>query len=180
MHKADLDLPGLPAAACHKHIMPQLATQPLLSIGQLCDAGCDVAFNASTVTISHNNTIVLQGHRTPTTKLWELDVTQPLTLHANATLGSTTAAELVAFSHAMLFSLALSTLEEALWHGHVPEFAGLTLQSLWKHPPSPKQPSRVTWIKPARTSIPPSTPQPALHHPQWMTCHPLLMPSPCH
>ena len=42
-HEADLDVPGLPPSARHGHIIPNLATQPLLSIGQLCDTGCDVA-----------------------------------------------------------------------------------------------------------------------------------------
>jgi len=122
--------------ARHGHIVPQLATQPLISIGQLCDAGCDVAFTANTVTISHNNNIVLQGQRTPATKLWELDVQHPSpTFHANTALGSATAADLVAFAHAALFSPALSTLEEALRRGHVPEFAGLTLSTLRKYPP---------------------------------------------
>jgi len=73
-HEAKLDLLGLPAAAWHAHIIPQVATQPLISIGQLCDAGCNVTFTASMVTISHNNNIVLQRQHTPAAKLWELDV----------------------------------------------------------------------------------------------------------
>jgi len=80
----------------------------------------------------------------PETKLWELDVHQPLTLHANAAIGSATATDLVAFAHAALFSPALSTLEEALLWGHVPEFASLTLQSFRKHAPFLKPVSRVT------------------------------------
>jgi len=133
-HEADLDLPGLPLAARHGHIVPQLATQPLLSIGQLCDAGCDVAFTADRVTIKHNDKVILQGHRTASTKLWELDI-QPTTHKANAAVGSATPAELVAFAHAALFSPALSTLAEALRRGHLPEFAGLTLQRLRQYPP---------------------------------------------
>jgi len=74
MHEADLDLPGLPLVACHGHIFPQLATQPLLSIGQLCDAGCDMAFTTDCVIIKHNNTIILQGHHTAITKLWESEI----------------------------------------------------------------------------------------------------------
>ncbi len=73
-HEANLDLPGLLAVVHHGHIVPQLATQLLISIGQLCDAGCNVAFMATTVTISHNNAIVLQGHCTLATKLWESDI----------------------------------------------------------------------------------------------------------
>jgi len=130
-HEADLDLPGLPLAARHGHVVPHLATQPLLSIRQLCDAGCDVAFTADRVTIKHNDTVILQGHRTASTKLWELDIqpiATPTTHKANAAVGSATPAELVAFAHAALFSPALSTLAKALRRGHLPEFAGLTLQ----------------------------------------------------
>jgi len=73
-HEVDLDLLGLPLVACHGHIVPQLATQPLLSIGQLCDASCNVAFTADHVTVKHNNTVILQKHHTAITKLWELDI----------------------------------------------------------------------------------------------------------
>ncbi len=59
-------------------------------------------------------------------------------LHANATLGSATSTDLVAFAHVTLFSTPLSTLEKALWWGHVHEFAGLTLATLHKHPPISK------------------------------------------
>jgi len=56
-HEADLDLLGLPLTACHGHIVPQLASQPLLSIGQLCDAGCSIAFTANCITIHHNSNL---------------------------------------------------------------------------------------------------------------------------
>jgi len=65
----------------------------------------------------------------------------PLQQHAvHATTTSTTAASLVVFAHAMMFSPALSTLEEALWQGHIPEFSGLILQSLQIYPPQSNQP----------------------------------------
>jgi len=47
MHDAELNIPGPPLAAQHGHVVPHLATQPLLSIGQLCDTRCNVAFTAS-------------------------------------------------------------------------------------------------------------------------------------
>ncbi len=116
MHEADLDLPGLPLVVCHCHIVPQLATQPLLSIGQLCNASCNVVFTANCVTIKHNNTVILQGHWTTITKLWKLDIQPtgtPPTHMANATISSAMPADLVAFAHVALFSPALSTLAEA-------------------------------------------------------------------
>ncbi len=69
MHEANLALLGLPLMACHGHIVPQLATQPLLPIGQLCDAGCNVAFTTDHITVKHNSIIILQGHHMHATKL---------------------------------------------------------------------------------------------------------------
>jgi len=74
--------------------------------------------------------LILQGHQTPTSKLWELNIQPPTTaVHlVNAAIGSASPADLVAFAHAALFSPALSTLAKALHQGHLTEFAGLTLQ----------------------------------------------------
>jgi hypothetical protein len=55
-HEAELDMPMLPAATKQVHIVPELATHTLLSIGQLCDAGCDVAFTAEEVTVKYKAT----------------------------------------------------------------------------------------------------------------------------
>jgi hypothetical protein len=118
-HEADLDLPMLPPAACRIHIVPELASASLISMGQLCDAGCAVAFTATKVNVSINDTVVLTGHRTPNTLLWHFPLptpppTPPIDHSALATIGSATPAELVAFAHAALFSPALSTLHLAL------------------------------------------------------------------
>jgi hypothetical protein len=57
-HTAELHLLGLPLAARQVHIVPSLASQSLLSIGQVCDAGCKVAFDAETVTVSHDEVLL--------------------------------------------------------------------------------------------------------------------------
>jgi len=138
-HEADLNVPGLPLSARHGHVLPGLVSQPLLSIGQLCDAGCNVAFTASTVTIRYQDTVILQGSRTPASKLWELDIRPPTPVppaaHAHAAIGGASPADLVAFAHAALFSPALSTLEVALQRNFVPPFAGLTAATLRRYPP---------------------------------------------
>jgi hypothetical protein len=118
-HTAELHLPSLPLAARQVHIVPSLESQSLISIGQFCDAGCTVAFTATTVTVSHDQAIILTGQRTALTRLWHLDIpsTSPETspvAQANSALGSATPAELVAFAHATLFSPALSTLATAV------------------------------------------------------------------
>jgi hypothetical protein len=140
-HEADLDLPMLPPAARHIHIVPDLACTSLISMGQLCDAGCTIAFTATTITVSNNGTIVLTGHRTPLTRLWHFTLPTPSPLptlpsnYALASIGFATPAEIIAFAHAALFSPALSTLHQALEKGYLINFPGLTPTLLRKHPP---------------------------------------------
>jgi len=142
-HTAELDIPHLPPAARQVHIVPDLASHTLLSIGQLCDAGCDVTFNATAVTVTYLNRLILQGTRTANTRLWHFDLPHPgppppLHMHehqAMSALGSATPAELVAFAHAALFSPAPSTLAIALKKGFVQYFPGLTEKTLAKYPP---------------------------------------------
>ncbi|KAI2502231.1 hypothetical protein MHU86_12203 [Fragilaria crotonensis] len=125
-------------------------------MGQLCDAGCRVTFDAQSVHVHLNNQPLLTGSRDHTTGLWHLGLTAdtsdtvppvisdttpspgepPLLLqHSYAATHSATPAELVAFAHAALFSPALSTLTKALDRGYLPQCMGLTSQALRKHPP---------------------------------------------
>ena len=145
-HEADLDLPCLPAAARRVHIVPALKTHSLLSIGQLCDSGCDVTFSATAVQVRRNDTLLLAGDRSPLTGLWHLELVAanppaltPATViphHSFAAIASTTPADLVAFTHATLFSPALSTLTTALNRGYLPDFHGLTAKTLLSYPPA--------------------------------------------
>ena len=125
-------------------------------MGQLCDAGCRVTFDAQSVHVHLNNQPLLTGSRDHTTGLWHLGLTAdtsdtvppgvsdttpspgepPLLLqHSYAATHSATPTELVAFAHAALFSPALSTLTKALDRGYLPQCMGLTSQALRKHPP---------------------------------------------
>ena len=52
-HEAELNLPCLPKKARHVHVLPDIQSDPLLSIGQLCDNDCTVQFDAKQVTIQH-------------------------------------------------------------------------------------------------------------------------------
>lgn len=133
-HTATLHLPNLPMAARIGHVVPQLATASLLSVGQLCDAGCEVTFTPTHVHVTHGNTNALSGIRSPHTKLWEFHL--PHAPHVGlSAIGTPTSADLVAFSHAALFSPTLSTLQKALELHILPPIAGLTLAALKRHPP---------------------------------------------
>ena len=45
------------------HVLPDSKSVSLLSIGQLCDNGCNAYFTKNIIYIIHNNTIILEGHR---------------------------------------------------------------------------------------------------------------------
>ena len=138
-HEGEIDIPNLPPAARTVHIVPDLSSHSLLSIGQLCDAGCIVEFTATTVTVKYNTLIVLEGTRTPSTQLWHIQLPEPpVTAQANIAVGSATATELVAFAHSALWSPALTTLATSLTKGYVANFPGLSSRTLRHNPPHSK------------------------------------------
>jgi hypothetical protein len=133
-HDGELDIPSLPLAARRAHIVPALNGQSLISLGQLCDSGCEVSLNASSITVTHDTNIIFTGTRDAATKLWVL--TAPTIEISNAAVGAPSPADLVTFAHAALFSPALTTLELALKKGYVENFPGLTASTLRKYPPT--------------------------------------------
>ena len=138
-HLADLDLPTLPPEARQVHIVPDLSSHSLLALGPLCDAGCSVTFDATSVVVTLQNKPILHGCRTPATRLWHFNLPgapSSAPASANAAIGSATPAQLVAFSHAALFSPALSTLAGALSKGYISGLPGLTSELLRRHPPA--------------------------------------------
>ena len=123
-------------------------------MGQLCDAGCVVTFDATSVIVTLDDERILDGVRTPSTGLWNLSMvtpslapsplastlppalSEPPCLHQSFTaVQSATPPELVAFAHATLFSPALSALRKALDRGFLPNFPGITAATLKKYPP---------------------------------------------
>jgi hypothetical protein len=135
---ADLDIPDLPAAAQVAHLFPALGGQSLLSIGQLCDAGCEANFTARTVSILLGPKLILTSQRDPITRLWTVNTVTPTPHDPEQALlvnHTTKPAELVAFAHAALFSPALSMLQTALDKGFITHLPGLTPATLRPHPP---------------------------------------------
>jgi hypothetical protein len=137
-HEGEIHIPGLPASARTVHLAPDLKSHSLLSIGQLCDAGCVVSFASETVTVRHDeDNIILQGERTPATNFWHVPIPDAPIATANATVGSASPAELVAFAHSLLFSPALSAPPAtALDNGCLPNFSGLSSRTLRNLPPN--------------------------------------------
>jgi hypothetical protein len=93
------------------HLFPALGNTSLLSIGQLCNAGCTATFTNSTVTILHSQSgLIFTGSRDTQSTLWTIDLPSTPTETALAVNDTKKPAEIVAFAHTALFSLSLSTL----------------------------------------------------------------------
>ena len=74
-HTGELPIPHLPPEARKTHLFPSLGDTSLISIGQLCDAGCRAVFTATEALVLHKEDIVLRGKRDATTNgLWTLTV----------------------------------------------------------------------------------------------------------
>ena len=68
-HEGELDIPALPLSARLAHVVPALTDQSLISIGQLCDSGCNVTFNATSVKLSLEGNPIFAGIRNATTNV---------------------------------------------------------------------------------------------------------------
>jgi hypothetical protein len=78
-HTAELNFPQIPPTARTCHVFPALAaTGSLLSIGKLCDSGCQAIYDKDSVRIFHDGHIVLQGHRSPASRLWMIQLHQEI------------------------------------------------------------------------------------------------------
>ena len=140
-HEGHLDIPGLPPAATLSHIVPEMTTHNLMSVGQLCDAGCTATMDKNTIQIEYDNQIVISGTRSDTTTLWHMDLpdevekTHMFPHSANAAIPTDSIANVIAFMHGAFFSPTTSTLEKAMKKGYIPKIPGFTAENLKKYPP---------------------------------------------
>ena len=44
-------------------VLPHLTTSSLISLGKLCDEGCNISLNKETMQVNKNGNVVLQGYR---------------------------------------------------------------------------------------------------------------------
>ena len=138
-----LALPQLPTTAREAHIIPGLTHSSLVSIGQLCDAGCQATFDKHKVTITKEQTTLLCGTRDTRTGLWRipLNATTPpihesnIQQQCNNAYQTKNIAELIAFLHAAAFSPTPSTWIDAISKGFFQTWPGLTAEAVRKHLP---------------------------------------------
>jgi hypothetical protein len=60
-HTGELLLSALPPEARRAHILPGLVHTSLISVGQLCDSGCDVIFTRDQVEMKKDGKLVMSG-----------------------------------------------------------------------------------------------------------------------
>ncbi len=133
-HTGALPITGLPPEALTAHLFKELGDTCLISMGQLCDHGCEAHFTALTVEITYQGKVILRGTRDDESRgLWMLQL--PADNVALSVRSGATTEQQVEFAHAALFSPAISTLKKALDRGYLPPFPGLTSESLKKYPP---------------------------------------------
>ena len=134
-HEGELDIPRLPKRARIAQLFEQLGDTCLLSMGLLCDVGCRAVFTDTEVDIIYQDHVILHGVRNASTNgLWLLEIPEKVE-RCNAIQHSASAAEMVAFAHASMWSPVLSTLQKALDEDTLSAIPGLTAESLRRHPP---------------------------------------------
>jgi hypothetical protein len=82
-HTGELDIPHIPLSARLCHLFPGLQSGSLLSIGQLCDAGCIATFTATRMDIYLGARCILQGYRSHPSGHWLVDIPDPNTPKAS-------------------------------------------------------------------------------------------------
>jgi hypothetical protein len=137
-HTAELDIPGLNAAASKAHFYPGMANHSLLSVGQLCDEGYIVTFKQASVTICDSEkSQILSGPRELNTGLWRINLKQtnnhiPYPIENNVYELRSTGA-LVHYLHKALCSPTKSAMLQAVKDGHLIIWPGLTEDAIIKH-----------------------------------------------
>jgi hypothetical protein len=102
----------------------------------LCDHGMTAVYTRGSVDIyDANSSLVLQGHREMSSRLWMIDI-DPQPPHISASLAGTTQADIVRFYHSAFGSPAVSTFLAAVRAGFI-QIPGLTAAMITRHPPNP-------------------------------------------
>jgi hypothetical protein len=73
-HTSELPISEFPPEAIRAHILPGLVHNSLISVGQLCDSGCNVIFTRDNVEVNKDRKLVMSGVRDQQSRLWRVDL----------------------------------------------------------------------------------------------------------
>jgi hypothetical protein len=106
-HTCDLLLTDFPPQSRKTHILPGLVHNSIISVGQLCDSGCDVTFTQEQVTVSRDGKCVMYGSCDPRSRLWRVDLTKKFetkNVQCNHAHDNSNKKDLINYLHAVCFS----------------------------------------------------------------------------
>ena len=114
----------------------------LLSISDVCNAGCTVTFTADHIAIFNNGSMILQDSKEKRDSLWHVKL-PIITAQANASTNTYTPAptksskdvDFVKFIHAAFGSPSLSPFTDAIRANYIPSLTRLTCTILATNPP---------------------------------------------
>jgi hypothetical protein len=136
-HTSELILSELPPEARRAHILPGLVHNSLISVGQLCDSGCNVTFTQDKVDVIKNGKSVMSGLRDHKSRLWRVALQEtPQSNYKNAchhAHETSNLKELINYLLATEFSPVKSTWIKAIKNGNFSSWPGLTEHAVEKH-----------------------------------------------
>ena len=142
--QVNIPLPNLSSQATHAHLLPNLNSTGLLSIGKLCNSDCLALFTKTGVTIFNaKNDPVIIGQRNNPYGLWDVNISSskqsesfpiPVTPSANAVLFlNKTKSKISAYHHTDAGWTTESTFSLDINDGNFTTFPGHTAQLVSKH-----------------------------------------------
>jgi hypothetical protein len=115
---SELLLSALPPQARRAHIFTGLVHKSLISVGQLCDSGCNIIFTRDNVEVNTDEKSVMSGIRDQQSRIWRVDLKEapssnytPACNHAHET---SNLKELINYIHATSFIPVKSTWIKAI------------------------------------------------------------------
>jgi hypothetical protein len=146
-HVCELNMPQLPYDARQGHIIPGMRGHSLVSLVQLCRAGCEVAITNNEMQVKYEGKVVLQGKKCKRTGLWLIPLTatstgldgegQDTEEVAGNVYHTSSRAEWIQYLHQACFSSTIATWCKAIDNDQFLSFPGLTSDAVRKYlPPS--------------------------------------------
>ena len=132
----ELNLPQVPAQGSQAHLFPASMHIALMSICQLCDAGCQATFDQTSVSITNHGDTILTGYCDFTTGLWRIPLSMresPLRQQINSAYQTKSLIDLFAFLHAAAFSPSTTTWLNTIKKGFFQSWPGLTTEVVSKY-----------------------------------------------
>ena len=123
-----LPINGLSDEAKKTYVLPGLHSTSLLSLGQVCDDGCNVILTKDKIEIKKDENIIATGNRSTEDGLWDIVLESKQKVHSkpyhinnklNVVLNKTvTIRNLICFLHASCFFSSITTFIKAIQNGN--------------------------------------------------------------